>query len=102
MDLSNGRYLALGLQNEEPKSYDFTIKRTAVGLPAERAGAARSALGTASCGARALLLLAVLGSAPAAPGGARSAPRAAEPARLADRSLLTAIAAAGDAAGGGR
>lgn len=28
MDLSNGRYLALGLQNEEPKSYDFTIKRT--------------------------------------------------------------------------
>ena len=29
MDLSNGRYLALGLQNEEPRSYDFTIKRTA-------------------------------------------------------------------------
>jgi hypothetical protein len=28
MDLSNGRYLALGLQNEEPKSYDFTIKRS--------------------------------------------------------------------------
>ena len=28
MDLSNGRYLALGLQNEEAKSYDFTIKRT--------------------------------------------------------------------------
>jgi hypothetical protein len=28
MDLSNGRYLALGLQNEEPKSYDFSIKRT--------------------------------------------------------------------------
>jgi hypothetical protein len=28
MDLSNGRYLALGLQNEEPRSYDFTIKRT--------------------------------------------------------------------------
>jgi hypothetical protein len=28
MDLTNGRYLALGLQNEEPKSYDFTIKRT--------------------------------------------------------------------------
>lgn len=28
MDLSNGRYLALGLQNEEPKSYDFKIKRT--------------------------------------------------------------------------
>lgn len=28
MDLSNGRYLALGLQNEEPHSYDFTIKRT--------------------------------------------------------------------------
>ncbi|MBX5461063.1 MAG: DUF1329 domain-containing protein [Steroidobacteraceae bacterium] len=28
MDLSNGRYLALGLQNEEPTSYDFTIKRT--------------------------------------------------------------------------
>ena len=27
MDLSNGRYLALALQNEEPKSYDFTIKR---------------------------------------------------------------------------
>ena len=29
MDLSNGRYLALGLQNEQPKSYDFSIKRTA-------------------------------------------------------------------------
>jgi Protein of unknown function (DUF1329) len=28
MDLSNGRYLALGLQSEEPKSYDFNIKRT--------------------------------------------------------------------------
>jgi hypothetical protein len=28
MDLSNGRYLALGLQNEQPKSYDFSIKRT--------------------------------------------------------------------------
>jgi hypothetical protein len=28
MDLTNGRYLALGLTNEEPKSYDFTIKRT--------------------------------------------------------------------------
>jgi hypothetical protein len=28
MDLSNGRYLALGLQNEEPRSYDFTIKRS--------------------------------------------------------------------------
>ena len=28
MDLSNGRYLALGLQSEEPKSYDFSIKRT--------------------------------------------------------------------------
>jgi hypothetical protein len=28
MDLSNGRYLALGLQNEEGRSYDFTIKRT--------------------------------------------------------------------------
>jgi uncharacterized protein DUF1329 len=28
MDVSNGRYLALGLQNEEPRSYDFTIKRT--------------------------------------------------------------------------
>ncbi|MGE0582587.1 MAG: DUF1329 domain-containing protein [Steroidobacteraceae bacterium] len=28
MDLSNGRYLALGLQNEEPQGYDFTIKRT--------------------------------------------------------------------------
>jgi hypothetical protein len=28
MDLSNGRYLALGLQNEEPRSYDFSIKRT--------------------------------------------------------------------------
>jgi hypothetical protein len=28
MDLSNGRYLALGLMNEESKSYDFTIKRT--------------------------------------------------------------------------
>jgi hypothetical protein len=29
MDLTNGRYLALGLQNEQPKSYDFSIKRTA-------------------------------------------------------------------------
>jgi len=29
MDLSNGRYLALGLQNEEPRGYDFTIQRTA-------------------------------------------------------------------------
>jgi len=29
MDLSNGRYLALGLQNEEPQGYDFTVKRTA-------------------------------------------------------------------------
>jgi hypothetical protein len=28
MDLSNGRYLALALQNEEPKSYGFNIKRT--------------------------------------------------------------------------
>jgi len=28
MDLSNGRYLALALQNEEPKSYNFAIKRT--------------------------------------------------------------------------
>jgi len=28
MDLSNGRYLALGLQSEEHGSYDFTIKRT--------------------------------------------------------------------------
>ncbi|MGH8132174.1 MAG: DUF1329 domain-containing protein, partial [Steroidobacteraceae bacterium] len=28
MDLSNGRYLALGLQSEESKSYDFGIKRT--------------------------------------------------------------------------
>jgi hypothetical protein len=28
MDLSNGRYLALGLQSEEPSSYDFNIKRT--------------------------------------------------------------------------
>ena len=28
MDLSNGRYLALGLQNEEPKSYAFNIKRS--------------------------------------------------------------------------
>jgi len=28
MDLSNGRYLALGLQSEEPKSYDFGVKRT--------------------------------------------------------------------------
>jgi hypothetical protein len=29
MDLSNGRYLAMDLQNEEAKSYDFSIKRTA-------------------------------------------------------------------------
>ena len=28
MDLSNGRYLALGLQSEEHKSYNFNIKRT--------------------------------------------------------------------------
>jgi hypothetical protein len=28
MDLSNGRYLALGLQSEEHGSYDFNIKRT--------------------------------------------------------------------------
>jgi hypothetical protein len=28
MDLSNGRYLALGLQSEEPHSYDFDLKRT--------------------------------------------------------------------------
>jgi hypothetical protein len=28
MDLSNGRYLALGLQSEERGSYDFSIKRT--------------------------------------------------------------------------
>ncbi|MBK7251035.1 MAG: DUF1329 domain-containing protein [Gammaproteobacteria bacterium] len=28
MDLSNGRYLALGLDNEEPRTYDFSIKRT--------------------------------------------------------------------------
>jgi len=28
MDLQNRRYLALGLQNEEPRSYDFTVSRT--------------------------------------------------------------------------
>ena len=28
MDLSNGRYLALGLDNEEPRTIDFSIKRT--------------------------------------------------------------------------
>jgi hypothetical protein len=28
MDLSNGRYLALGLDNEEPRTYDFAAKRT--------------------------------------------------------------------------
>jgi hypothetical protein len=28
MDMSNGRYLALGLDNEEPRSRDFSIKRT--------------------------------------------------------------------------
>lgn len=28
MDLSNGRYLALNLQSEEPHSYEFNIKRT--------------------------------------------------------------------------
>jgi hypothetical protein len=28
MDLSNGRYLAMGLQNEETKSFDFSAKRT--------------------------------------------------------------------------
>ena len=28
MDLQNRRYLALGLQNEESRSYDFTIQRT--------------------------------------------------------------------------
>jgi hypothetical protein len=29
MDLSNGRYLALGLQNEETRGFDFTVQRTA-------------------------------------------------------------------------
>jgi hypothetical protein len=29
MDLNSGRYLAVGLQNEESRSYDFNIKRTA-------------------------------------------------------------------------
>jgi Protein of unknown function (DUF1329) len=29
MDLSNGRYLALGLQNEEPRSYDYSVKLNA-------------------------------------------------------------------------
>lgn len=28
MDLSNGRYLALGLDNEEPRTVDFAVKRT--------------------------------------------------------------------------
>jgi hypothetical protein len=28
MDLSNGRYLALNLQSEEPHSYDFNVQRT--------------------------------------------------------------------------
>jgi hypothetical protein len=28
MDLSNGRYLALGLDNQEPRTIDFSIKRT--------------------------------------------------------------------------
>jgi len=28
MDVSNGRYLAMGLQNEESKTYDFSVKRT--------------------------------------------------------------------------
>ena len=28
MDLSNGRYLALGLDNEEQRTYDFNAKRT--------------------------------------------------------------------------
>mgnify|MGYP006363965825 FL=1 len=28
MDLSNGRYLALGLDNEEQRTYDFSAKRT--------------------------------------------------------------------------
>jgi hypothetical protein len=28
MDLSNGRYLAMGLQNEESKSFDFSGQRT--------------------------------------------------------------------------
>jgi hypothetical protein len=27
-DLSNGRYLALGLDNEEPRTYDFSLKVT--------------------------------------------------------------------------
>ena len=44
LDLSNGRYLALGLQNEEPRSYDFSIKRTAADYPAQRAAAARDPL----------------------------------------------------------
>ena len=52
--------------------------------------------------ARALLLLAVLGSAPAVLAAPRATRVPAEPARLADRSLLTAIAAAGERAGRGR
>ena len=44
MDLSNGRYLALGLQNEEPRSYDFTHQADACGLPAQCVAAAWRAL----------------------------------------------------------
>jgi len=42
MDLQSGRYLALGLDNEEPKTYDFDLKRT----PADYAPAALRGRGT--------------------------------------------------------
>lgn len=42
MDLQSGRYLALGLDNEEPKTYDFNLKRT----PADYAPAALRGRGT--------------------------------------------------------
>jgi hypothetical protein len=29
MDLADGRYLALGLQSQQPRSYDFSLKRSA-------------------------------------------------------------------------
>ena len=48
MDLSNGRYLALGLQNEEPHSYDFSHQAHARRLSAERAGASRHPLARAT------------------------------------------------------
>ena len=106
MDLSNGRYLALGLQNEEPHSYDFshqaharpTISRAccsvAASASARRSRSAVKPALQARTGSRRW----PPGSCSAAPPAARRAriARAAEPARLAAHSLLIAIAAAGE------